>query len=52
MSLNEVIKNNTQLELLNFNEINVSEKCADRIREVLTRNSDIFAEKDSETRSY
>ena len=48
MSLNEVIKNDTKLEPLNFNEINVPDKYADRIKEVLTRNSDIFAEKDLE----
>ena len=48
MSLNEVIKNDTKLEPLNFNEINVPEKYADRINKVLTRNSDIFAKKDSE----
>ena len=48
MSLNEVVKKDRKLAPLNFQEINVPEQYADRIKKVLTRNSDIFAEKDSQ----
>ena len=48
MSLNEVVKKDRKLAPLNFEEINVPEQYADRIKKVLTRNSDIFAEKDSQ----
>ena len=45
MSLNEVVKKDRKLAPLNFKEINEPEQYADRIKKVLTRNSDIFAEK-------
>ena len=48
MSLNEVVKQDRKVQPLSFEEINVPEQYADKIKEVLTRNSDIFAEKDSE----
>ena len=48
MSLNVVVKQDRKLDPLNFEEINVPEQYADKIKEVLPRSSDIFAEKDSE----
>ena len=48
MSLNEVVKKDRRLAPLNFEEINEPEQYADRIKKFLTRNSDIFAEKDSQ----